>query len=132
LEDTRRTLAGEEGFVDSWSLPQVCTIFQGKKSEEKLNRLRKKSERKLIENSHKREKGRKLCKPFIQRRNYNRGSRDAQKNVKMNEILRTIRKEGLKMMRHRCRCRLRRRHNSTRCKDTRKKFEDNRKHKQLC
>jgi len=59
LKDIRRTLAGKEEFVDSWSLPQVCTIFQRKKSEEKLNRLRKKSEQKLIENSHKREKGRK-------------------------------------------------------------------------
>jgi len=89
-----------------------------KKSEEKLERLRKKSEQKLIENSHKREKGRKLCKPYIQRRNYNRGSRDAQKNVKMNEIIRMIKKEGLKVMRHRCG--LRRRHNSTGCKDTMK------------
>jgi len=61
----------------------------------------------------------------------------AQKNVMVNEILRIIQKEGLKMMRHRCG--LKRRRNieakSTRYKDTWKNSleitEDNRKDKQL-
>jgi len=33
LEDARRIMAGKGELVDSWSLPQVLTVFRGKKSE---------------------------------------------------------------------------------------------------